>query len=115
MKSITVLFMQVGEVVVARVVSMPEEIRGTGFVFKAGEFEVHSIDSPQITPNELCLRGDHAERDGDIVAHQFETAAGARMFIEMAKRAIADWNWENECESSGVQVPASEFKWVVAA
>ena len=96
---IRVKFWRFDNVVVMRVLDMPERYRGKERIALNGKYEIISALFPQIDNRRLCLCGDDRGRDNDYDSYKYTSGAAAATAIAAFRGMIQNLN-EDDCECS---------------
>lgn len=95
MKEIKVEFHRFGSVVVGKVLSMPEELRGKGKIMVSTEYQISSCEYPMFFINALCLWGTDREKDAKYFVYTYHEEKNAKNAILAFTRMINEWNSEH--------------------
>lgn len=101
---IKVKFWRFDNLVVMRVLDMPERYRGK-FTLDSGKgYSIVSMSSPEISDTTLYLRGNNQQKDNDYAFLKYETAEEAKGAIDKFSRMIRELNEEDcECPDEGIE------------
>lgn len=96
MNEIKVEFKRCDYFVFGRVVSMPEELRGTGKIISNDSYSIYSEAQPALYDRELTLRGGIKDRDNNYFGWNYETLVEAQLAISEFENLIKKWNTEHK-------------------
>ena len=95
MNEIKVEFHRFDNFVFGRVISMPEELRGTVEIIGDGKYNIYSVDVPQVINKTLYLLGSNKSRDKCYFSYNYNTIVEAQSAISAFETLIRKWNAEH--------------------
>ena len=95
MKEIKVEFIRYCNVLVARVLDMPNELRGTGEIIGDGTYSVMSHNSPELYFKSFYLNGELRDYDNTYMCHSYNSSKQAKHAQQAFEKLIGKWNAEH--------------------
>ena len=89
-EKIIVDFIRVENILIAKLIELPIELRGKGKIIDGGSYSLRSVSYTEITPNILFLSG--TQEVNDTVSFTFTDEIAAKKALENFKLLITKYN-----------------------
>ena len=98
---IRVKLWRIENVVLMKVLEMPEELRGTNLIFTSSNtgMGIYSVGRPDLKLNTIFLRGSNKEKDNKIVCYESESDEEALGYYNRVINTIEEFNNKDKIKS----------------
>ena len=81
--------------VLAQILDMPRELRGTGTIFRTPSFDICSYNCPELELNRIYLWGSNTDEDNKVCVKKFRTNSDAMGYAKKVCNTIDKYNHEH--------------------
>lgn len=81
--------------VLAQILDMPRELRGTGTIFYTPGFDIYSYNCPELELNRIYLWGNNTDEDNKVRVKTFRTNSDAMKYAKKLCDTIDKYNHEH--------------------
>lgn len=98
---IRVKLWRIENVILMKVLEMPEELRGTNFVFNSPNtgMKIYSVGKPELKLNTIFLNGSSKEKDNNIVCCECKSNEEALGYYNRVINTIEEFNNKDKIKS----------------
>lgn len=98
---IRVKLWRIENIVLMKVLEMPEKLRGTDLIFisPTTSMGIRSVGKPELTLKNIYINGSNKDKDNKIICYEYESGEIALDYYNRIIKTIEEFNKENKIKS----------------